>query len=935
MKKNRKLKGSVLFTVVSVMALLIIFLTSTLVLAMSSNRRAHRSYSTSQAEITAKSVIESFMTSVNRNEAMRAAMINLSGATYPTVTLNDSSLGTLLRYDSTGAVHENEISIEPVTTSQKQYVYVETNEKKADGTNKWVWQEARVFKISATVQVGKDEKTVVAYVRNKAPSEPGGTEIIGLQTAGKNDNAGDTSGYYSGAAVFGITEDIDATLGSKTKFKSSADTIFDTSITFVNGNFEAGSNGVHIKVRAPKTGTVILGDLTTQNAQLVDVNYEPSSTGFTQQDIPYLFVEGNISGTSVDLSIGNTGSNNAPFNVFAGSVNLRQAQIHADLYLMDADKESTLGGETTKLWDWSYSVANKTNTQNYSEGGSVFCRGNLALKDKAEINGDVYVAGDLRLAAGEAAKKPVIHGDVYVGGDLYIENAYQIDGNIYRSSTSKVYNSTAGVNSNYKKVNNIHHDATDVVRDDCIEVNNNKIEYFEFKAQNYGDAFKVIPDPSQPWVNYYVDPFGNEIDEPWTPRYYKWRGDYVPNGSETAEYVRDNNLLVDTDSVKGWSRPAAYWGKTNVVDNGDGTYSLVATSIPTDYEKYYYDPASGAELQEDELHTRTDAYYTRADFDGNDTGIFTSAEYWWAKIDDHSEVTEYEATHTTTEDTSISTTVYSGEFYPSKMTKEAIYGKYNQVTGAWEVDPATKIITNMEEIRKQIGAEKDPMTGEASFDNSKYPTTLDELGITEDEVKLYNGNGNANGSTIVDSCTITSVSSDTTIKSESGKTLYIRLKNLTLEKTLTVNPNGGSIRFFLEGTTTLKTGSCKGIIASDVHDGMTVDQSYKPDILYYGAVGSKLILENNHTVVGQFRCPETYFEAACSQGPFSVNYVSPTGYTSTFNPTIIGNALFSSLKTNNNFRLAYSPIGNDVVTTPSGDGGKSVNFYEVAYFEAG
>ena len=56
-EKNNKLRGTVLFTVVAVMALLIIFLTGTLALATASSNRAHKSYSSSQASYTAKTAI--------------------------------------------------------------------------------------------------------------------------------------------------------------------------------------------------------------------------------------------------------------------------------------------------------------------------------------------------------------------------------------------------------------------------------------------------------------------------------------------------------------------------------------------------------------------------------------------------------------------------------------------------------------------------------------------------------------------------------------------------------------------------------------------------------------------------------------------------------------------------------------------------------------
>ena len=59
-EKKKTLRGSALFTVVAVMAILILFLTGTLALASASNSRAHKSYSVSQASYTARSAIMSF-----------------------------------------------------------------------------------------------------------------------------------------------------------------------------------------------------------------------------------------------------------------------------------------------------------------------------------------------------------------------------------------------------------------------------------------------------------------------------------------------------------------------------------------------------------------------------------------------------------------------------------------------------------------------------------------------------------------------------------------------------------------------------------------------------------------------------------------------------------------------------------------------------------
>ena len=71
-EKSKRLKGAVLFTVVSVMSLLIIFLMGTLLLASAANKRAQKSYAVSQAEYTAKTAIESFTKAMaNSSAALR------------------------------------------------------------------------------------------------------------------------------------------------------------------------------------------------------------------------------------------------------------------------------------------------------------------------------------------------------------------------------------------------------------------------------------------------------------------------------------------------------------------------------------------------------------------------------------------------------------------------------------------------------------------------------------------------------------------------------------------------------------------------------------------------------------------------------------------------------------------------------------------------
>ncbi|MDD6279164.1 MAG: hypothetical protein PUA81_05170, partial [Oscillospiraceae bacterium] len=279
--KNRKLKGSVLFTVVSVMSLLIIFLTGTLVLAASANKRAHRTYSTSQAEYTARAAIESFTAAMEHNPDIAGAIQNLNGTIYPTVELGTTGMGHIGCYitdDSGNSVYtEDKIKIEKLDDKYSQYYYTQAGS----------WEKLDTIKITATATVGKEEKSVTAYIRKKAPNEVKPNPIKGLQTAGGN-NVDATEGTYTGALVLGITE----TPGD---FKINNGTNTHTDFNFINGNLDISGSGLNIYIdknvddNGNAVGTVIMGDLGIQNTSLVRLNYNMSAD-FTQNQVPYLYV---------------------------------------------------------------------------------------------------------------------------------------------------------------------------------------------------------------------------------------------------------------------------------------------------------------------------------------------------------------------------------------------------------------------------------------------------------------------------------------------------------------------------------------------------------------------------------------------------------------------------------------------------------------------
>lgn len=463
-KMNRKLKGTVLLTVVSVMGLLIIFLSGTLVLATAANRRAHRSYSTSQAELTAKAAIESFTAAMADNEKIAAAVQNLDRTYHPTVSINDPSLGHVGYYDGDTFI-ENAITIEPLAASGK-YVHGKFDLNNP-GTE--IWQEASQVKITVTARVGKEEKTVSALLNKVGMSNNVPSDDIGLYAGGAASVDATAGKIYSPFA-----EGLTTNGGFVCEVQN--DTEFFSPIIFFNSSAKTSQQNI-IHVQTPSQGTVVRGDLDLRNPFYISLEYSMTND-YTQKEIPYLFVEGEIkSGDGngkfiVGPSSGSDSSNGvySPYNIFAGSMGstniLKDMRIAGDVYLMDATKTSVIGLATEdggSLYKWADSVYNKTNTQNYSLGGNIYSKGNVKFGQGVKIKGDVRVEGNVDFGSSGT----VIDGDLIVGGNITNLGNATINGTIYNDHVTggatlnagytKKYGTyvPGGIGSQYKKVENV------------------------------------------------------------------------------------------------------------------------------------------------------------------------------------------------------------------------------------------------------------------------------------------------------------------------------------------------------------------------------------------------------------------------------------------------------------------------------------------------
>lgn len=428
-KKNNKVKGSILFTVVSVMAILIIFLMGTLVLATSASNRAHRTYSTSQTQYTARTAIDSILEAFSSSDDFAEAICNLSSTNKSLavdVELDQSTLASM------GDVHD--VVIEYV--GQQKYYNESTK----------VWEDKDQLKITAQVTLGGITKTATGYLIKDPPknnSSSGGG--AGFVTGGKANSKNHTSSF--GGTYFNINRELQSLrfdsydLGAETKsywsnqkFELTNGQVMEADVV-MNGSLYINTKCIFLFPTTGK-GVSVWGDLSFQNPDKMDFISKNVIAGnsYKYNEIPYLYVDGTIK-TEGENSL-TWGNSNLPLNIFCGKAEITcgsNSNIYADMYIMDEGNSFiTAKGSNSMLTKWTSSVLNKTrdlNAASYSSG-SIFSKGNLTLGGFS-ITKDVRVKNDLTI---DATKYDVtIGGDVVVGGKLTITGSknVSIGGTIY------------------------------------------------------------------------------------------------------------------------------------------------------------------------------------------------------------------------------------------------------------------------------------------------------------------------------------------------------------------------------------------------------------------------------------------------------------------------------------------------------------------------
>ena len=439
-KKNNKVKGSILFTVVSVMAILIIFLMGTLVLATSASNRAHRTYSTSQTQYTARTAIDSILEAFSSSDDFAEAICDLSPSNSSLtvdVELDQSTLASM------GDVHD--VVIEYVG-QQKYY-----NE------NTKVWEDKDQLKITAQVTLGGITKTATGYLIKDPPknnSSSGGG--AGFVTGGTANSKNHTSSF--GGTYFNIDQTLASLnfnsldLGAETKsywsnqkFSLTNGQVMEADVV-MNGNLYINTKCIFIFPTTGK-GVSVWGDLSFQNPDKMDFISKNVIAGnsYKYNEIPYLYVDGTIrtqdengNWASNPLTWGNS---NLPLNIFCGKTEITGGSgvnIYADMYIMDNSNSFIKAMNSgSLLGQWTSDVLNKTRDLNAvsHSSGSMFSKGSLTLEDFS-VKKDVRVENDLTINANST--DVTIYGDVVVGGKLTITGSknVSIGGTIYCNNVS-------------------------------------------------------------------------------------------------------------------------------------------------------------------------------------------------------------------------------------------------------------------------------------------------------------------------------------------------------------------------------------------------------------------------------------------------------------------------------------------------------------------
>lgn len=450
-RQRRSAKGTVLFTVVSVMMVLIVFLMGTLALAATANTRANRNYQKIQTETVARTVLDSVVESINRDTGA-AGGIKAQIAALPV----SSTTGLDFEVGITGDANTYTVNIRPF---EERTIYSASQGKWVDG----IVYELRTTVTKTTTGV---DTVYTAYIADESVAGPGSGSGGGggafVSLGGLDGNILGTGGYVMGGSSIGLsnTGDEDETyqlgtngkvsLGSPAYVKGNLYTMNNANVVFDRLGYTDSDNKFHAAYFAVTGNLYLAHNLTAEYAD--SFKWDPT-TNVAVREIPCLYVGDTFySKASVDELWGGDASAH-PANLYCGQfVTNSQTAFYGDVYCFnakDGTNTNVMNGTTsiaetvprgvskidltsngTRLYEWVNTNVHKTvaGNNNYTFG-NFFSNGDLIVNmnsidqkgDNAFAAGNVQIKGDFTINGGND-KTYEIKGDLYVGGKLTVSS---------------------------------------------------------------------------------------------------------------------------------------------------------------------------------------------------------------------------------------------------------------------------------------------------------------------------------------------------------------------------------------------------------------------------------------------------------------------------------------------------------------------------------
>lgn len=440
MKGKQRVKGTVLFTVVSVMMIMVVFLMSTLILTTSANRRSYYTYYHTQAEYAAQSALDCITNYAYSNAGFsqwvgsiadddpHEVFIEFKDSQMPLSDPNapESNIRCTVQKEKDNYIYD-EITKKIHQRSQWKIVATAVVGKGRNQTScqkaTYLYANVRMPKSSTAVnKVGyqmfeydEEETSSSTYVDDPgSPFTPIANAVYSLAPTGTNDNV-----VVLGPQFSGMTEVPKGRTKYGNTFQEISNNVASVGDGIFVGSFKIKVNTGFIFQRKGE-GLQYYGNLSLENiGTIFDARMDAAlaNTEWPYQKQNYVYVDGTMSGgtNGGKVSIGYTKPSaddkgnkpgdvgNRNVNLFAGAVNFdavnRGLNVCGDVYLYDPALDSTWVAfkGSTLLRDFTEKQVSKSSGYpNYSgTHGNLVCNNNKLTLGCGGDSESLTIDGDL------------------------------------------------------------------------------------------------------------------------------------------------------------------------------------------------------------------------------------------------------------------------------------------------------------------------------------------------------------------------------------------------------------------------------------------------------------------------------------------------------------------------------------------------------------